>query len=167
MKWMRIIENILLDVIIFIMSIAVIGIIIGAMQFKIYNQSYVDILGYSLFKVETGSMKDTIDIGDIIIIKLTKDVKENDIITYIQNKEFITHRIQKIDNDTIITKGDNNNSEDDPITMENVIGKVVYIIKNVRIWEKVCTDKAVIITVSISISMMIILATYKMKIGDN
>ena len=41
-------------------------------------------------------------------------------------KTVITHRIVKIDKDTIITQGDANNTEDEPITEKNIIGKVIY-----------------------------------------
>ena len=42
---------------------------------------------------------------------------------------FITHRIEQINEDSIIAKGDNNNTEDEPIKKDEVIGKVVFISK--------------------------------------
>ena len=39
----------------------------------------------------------------------------------------VTHRVINISEDKIITQGDNNNAEDDPIEIANVIGTVKYI----------------------------------------
>src|SRR5574344_1821174 len=66
---------------------------------------------------------------DNVFVKLTNDVKLNDIITYKgQNDEFITHRLIKKTATTLITKGDVNNAEDDPITKKDVVGVVKMII---------------------------------------
>ena len=53
--------------------------------------------------------------------------KKRDIITYKSDNAFITHRIIKMDGDSIIAKGDNNNTQDKPITKDAVLGKVVFI----------------------------------------
>ena len=67
-------------------------------------------------------------INDIIIVKLTNDVHENDIITYKSDDNFVTHRVIKEDENQIITKGDANNTEDEPITKDDVVGKVIFIV---------------------------------------
>ena len=96
-------------------------------------------------------MADTINVKDIVIVKLTKDVKENDIITYRNGENFVTHRIIRIEDDQIITKGDANNTEDNPITRNDIVGKVVFIISNVAIWINVLKSPQVIIAITISI----------------
>ena len=113
-------------------------------QIRFLGKEHMDILGYSLFQVKTGSMSGTMEIGDIIVVKLTKDVKENDIITFKQEGAIITHRIIEQEGEKITTKGDANNGKDEPITKQNVIGKVVYIFKNVEIWKKVFLKQMVI-----------------------
>lgn len=95
----------------------------------ILKKDYVNVFGYTYFVVSTGSMSGTIEVNDIILVKITDDIELNDIITY-KNKdgEIITHRlIQKV-GDKLITQGDVNNVQDDPITKENIIGKVGLII---------------------------------------
>ncbi len=83
------------------------------------------IFNYYIFNILTGSMEDTIHVNDYIIVKKTKNVKVNDIVTYRKDGVFITHRIIKIDGDKYITKGDANNTEDDPITKDQILGKYV------------------------------------------
>ena len=64
----------------FLVIITVI-IIIGAYymyQIKIQKKDYANLFGYSLFEVATGSMSPTIEVGDVVITKITKEVNEND-----------------------------------------------------------------------------------------
>lgn len=120
-------------------------------QLKLFNKDYINFCGHTIFQVITGSMEDTIKIKDIVIVKLTKDIKENDIITYKSGEDFVTHRVIKKTNEEIITKGDANNSEDKPITLNDVVGKVVFIFSNVAIWINVLKTPQVIIAVLITI----------------
>ena len=148
-KIINIIKNSIINLIIFILVIIAIIAIWTSIQLNVQNKEYVNILGYSIFSTETGSMSPTIEKGDIVIVKIGEPIKEQDIVTYKKENAIITHRIIKIDEETIITKGDNNNTQDEEITQENIIGKVVYIINNVEIWKKVFSDISVITPVSI------------------
>ena len=128
--------KIITDIIIILLSIIAIIVIWGFVQVSIQHKEYVNIFGYSIFSTETGSMSKTIEKGDIVIVKLGENtLNEKDIITYKSGNAIITHRIKKIDGNTIIAKGDNNNTEDDPIEKDMVIGKVVYIFNNVEVWK--------------------------------
>jgi signal peptidase len=120
-------------------------------ELKILGYKYINFCGYSIFQVITGSMEDTIKIKDIVIVKITKDVDVDDIITYESNGNFVTHRIIQKDSENIITKGDANNAEDDPITEDVVVGKVVFIISNVAIWINVLKTPQVIIAIVVTI----------------
>lgn len=138
------IENILnkivktiLNIVYVVLAIIVIILIYNLIQITMLGKPYMNLFGYTLFQVETGSMSGTIEIGDIIIVKLTKDVEQNDIITYEQDEMLITHRIIEKQENSITTKGDANNSADEPITTDEVIGKVVHTFKNVEIWKNV------------------------------
>ena len=111
-------------------------------------------------------MSPTIEKGDIVIIKIGDEIRENDIITYQKENVLITHRIAKIDGDTIIARGDYNNTDDEPIKKENVIGRTVFIINNVEIWKKVFTDMHVLIPVGITVVLFILLVSYKEKTGE-
>ncbi len=95
---------------------------------KIVNKSNPAIFNkYYIFQVVSRSMENTLKKGDYILVKKSNDYKINDIVTYKENNSFITHRIKKISQDNIITKGDNNNIEDAPIKQSDIVG--VYILK--------------------------------------
>lgn len=85
------------------------------------------VFNHNIFIVETGSMADAININDLIIVKQTENINQNDIIAFKQDGDLIVHRIVEKKNDEIITKGDANNQEDEPIKTEQVIGKVVKV----------------------------------------
>ena len=165
-KILKIIKKVIVNLIILVLSIIAILVIWGFIQLNVQNKEYIDIFGYSILSTETGSMSPTIERGDIIIIKIGDEIKENDIITYKQDNVLITHRIEQIDGDTIITKGDYNNVQDEPIEKNQVIGKAVYIINHVEIWKQVFTDMHVIIPLVITIILFIVMIAYKEKIGE-
>ena len=165
-KILKIIKKVIVNLIIFVLSVIAILVIWGFIQLNIQNKEYVNIFGYSILSTETGSMSPTIEKGDIIIIKIGDEIKENDIITYKQGDALITHRIEQINGDTIITKGDYNNIEDEPIEKNQVIGKAVCIINNVQVWKQVFTDIHVIIPLVITIILFIVMIAYKEKIGE-
>ena len=79
-----------------------------------------------IYKEITGSMEDTLHVGDYILVKKEKEYKKGDIITYKENNYYVTHRIVDIKDNQIITKGDANNIEDDPIDKKSIIGKYIY-----------------------------------------
>lgn len=120
-------------------------------QLKVFHKDYINFCGYTIFQVITGSMSPTINPQDIVIVKLTDDVKTNDIITFRVGNDFVTHRMIGTEEDKIITRGDANNSQDAPITKEVIVGKVVFIISNVAIWIKVIKEPIVIAAIIISI----------------
>lgn len=162
-KIFNIIKKIIINLIIFILGIIAIIAIWMSIQLNIQNKEYVNIFGYSIFSTATGSMSPTIEKGDIVFVKIGEQTKEKDIITYKKDNAFITHRIIKIDGESIIAKGDNNNTQDEAIKKDAVIGKVVFIINNVEIWKKVFSDNSVLVPVILTIILFVILVSYKEK----
>ena len=165
-KIINIIKNIIINTIIFILGIIAILAIWTSIQLSIQNKEYVDIFGYSIFSTATGSMSPTIEKGDIVFVKIGEPAQEEDIITYQKDGAFITHRIVEINEDSIIAKGDNNNTLDEGITKDVIVGKVVFMINNVEVWKNVFSDISVIIPVLITVILLIILVSYKEKTGD-
>lgn len=106
----------------------------------IMKKDYVNVFGYTYFVVKTGSMSGTLEVDDIIIVKITKDTKINDIITYVNsNGEIITHRLVRKSGSKLIAQGDVNNVEDNPITKEQLIGTVALVISPSFVLKTVAT----------------------------
>ena len=101
----------------------VIVILIGLILLTIFN---IPILGYRIFKVGSGSMTPTLNINDLIIIKESNNYNLKDIVTYKENNYYVTHRIVKINGNKVITKGDFNNTVDEEINKDLIVGKVVF-----------------------------------------
>lgn len=159
--------NFIVGFIIIILLIILALAIYSFIQLDIQGKEYCNIFGYSIFQIETGSMADTIEIEDIIIIKLeNEDINKNDIITFRQENNLVTHRVVRIENEKIITKGDNNTSEDDPIDRKDVLGKVKIIIPDVKIWKSVFKEPKVLVSLGITIVLLILVLSYKEKIGE-
>jgi len=90
-----------------------------------FNNDLPELFDYSEVIVISGSMIPTLQIGDILIIHNQESYQINDIVTYRGETKIITHRIVAIENYDYVTKGDFNNTNDDPISSSVVIGKVV------------------------------------------
>lgn len=74
-----------------------------------------DLFGYKPMMVMSGSMEPTFSADDLIIVKKCDidKLKVGDVVTFKEDKKYITHRISRIINGNIITKGDANTIEDD------------------------------------------------------
>ena len=156
--------NFLLNILIFIFSIILLISIYTWVQTKILRNKYADFFGYSFFEIKSASMAETIDIGDCIIVKLTKRVKLKDIITYELDGEYVTHRITEVRNGSYITRGDANNTEDDkPVSRDQVVGKVVKIIPKFGIIRKTIFNKVVLIALIITYIYLICYQKIKKK----
>lgn len=96
---------------------------------KVLGHDLATINGYAMLEVVSGSMEPTIHKGDMIIIDTkARYYKDKDIITFYDKEgSFVTHRILSIDldNGTMVTKGDNNNTKDASSSLTNVVGKYV------------------------------------------
>lgn len=158
------ISTIILNILLVIVSILIIIGLYYLVQIKVLNNSYANIFGYTFFEVATGSMSNTIEIGDVVIVKITKEVQENEIIVYSEDNNFITHRvITKDENGKFITKGDANNSEDKPIEETQILGKVIYIIPKIGILKRAILSPQVLIL----ILTLIILLGMALKLTTN
>lgn len=149
-----------------LLTIITIVIIIGAYymyQVKIQKKDYANLFGYSLFEVATGSMSPTIEVGDVVITKLTKEVNENDIIVYMDGNNIITHRLIEKNGDKIITRGDANNSEDKPIEEKMIIGEVVKIIPQLGTWQQILSSPEVLVLIVILILILSVIYAYTSK----
>ncbi len=98
----------------------------------------VNIAGYSIMNVLTGSMEPTYHVGDVIVIKKANadELKVKDVITFIStdeklNGQAVTHRIINITEENgqkkFETKGDNNKVKDETLVSEDkILGKVQF-----------------------------------------
>lgn len=160
--------GVLLNIIMVIVFLFMILAIYMFIQVNVLNREYSNIFGYTFFEVKTGSMSGTLEVGDVIIVKIldsNDDISVNDIISYKEENAIITHRVKRIENGTIVTKGDANNAEDSPIKRNQVIGKTIKIIPNVSIWINVFKTKEVYRMIVVTVILFFI--TFSISIDDD
>lgn len=126
-----------------------------------------DLLGYKSFVIVSGSMEPTIMTGDAILVKEVpqNEIKTNDIISFSQGGNIVTHRVIEIVEENGIkkykTKGDNNNTEDkEKITYEQIEGKYQFKINQFGVITEILKSK---ITLIILILIVIFIYFYKRK----
>lgn len=129
-------------------------------QTSVMKKNHSNIFGYTIFEVKTGSMSGSIEIGDLVVVKILNENEKNmlnigDVISFYDENYIITHRIKEIDKE-IVTKGDANNAADEPISKEVIIGKVEKTIPKIGIYKKVLLDKKVFLLICLTISLFIL-----------
>ena len=156
--------NIALNFLIFIFSIVLIISVYNTIQLKLFKNDYSSFFGYSVFEVQTNSMADEINSGDWIIVKITDKIKLKDVITFKKDGEFITHRVIEKYSGTYITKGDANNSKDDPVDQKQIVGKVVKILPAFGFLRKTLFNKGVLIALIVTLFIINIMFNDKKQV---
>lgn len=128
---------------------------------------------YKAYVITTNSMEPELKKDDVVVIKKAKadNLKQGDIITFKQNGETITHRIVQIDDiedgKLYMTKGDNNNVQDEQgLRFDQIEGKLV--IKIPQLGKMVASFKnGIIIVLVLLISAIIYLNRITAKERSN
>ena len=84
--------------------------------------------GVGISVVLSGSMEPALSVDDVIIVKKTEDFGVDDMVVFNDHGILVVHRVISIDGDNITTKGDANNTADEPITRDVVKGKVIKVL---------------------------------------
>lgn len=166
MKVLSKISNFIINLLIFIVSICLLFAFYNYIQLTVLKNQYAPYFGYTYFEIQTGSMEKEIHVDDYVFVKITKDVEVEDIISYFDGANVVTHRVVEINEDEIITKGDNNNANDAPIHREDVIGKVVSIGKGYGKYVAVFTDFKVVVSFFLTVILFNIALTDNKKEGS-
>lgn len=136
--------------------------IFNYISINVLNIELPDINGYSLLEVVSGSMEPKISKGDMIVIDTKiKKYKEKDIVTFKDsNGSFVTHRILEINDDEVITKGDANNTIDDPINLDDIVGKYIFQIDGLgAITKSIKTPFSLVMIFIIGVLLCILVST--------
>ena len=115
-----------------------------------------------------GSMQPTLNIDDVIIVKSCdiRELNKKDIITFTKDEKTISHRIVKIiekeKDRAFVTKGDNNEVEDDGfVNKEQIYGKVIFYIPKVGKLVAYLQDKDGFIHSAVLVIIIFILTCMK------
>ena len=84
-------------------------------------------LGFGMAVVVSGSMEPELSVNDVVIVCPQSSYEVGDVVVFQTESSLVVHRIiEKLDGDMILTQGDANNGADDPISIKNVKGKMMF-----------------------------------------
>ena len=81
--------------------------------------------GFGMTVVLSGSMEPELSVDDLLIVAAKDSYEVGDVVVFQTQRTAVVHRIIAINGDEVITRGDANTADDEPITMANIKGKVV------------------------------------------
>lgn len=168
-------KKIIFKILYFLITICILYNVVFLLNTTISKKEYLSLFGITLLPVESNSMKNEINKNDLVIINRNKliesELKEKDTIVYERNNQVRITKIHIIKttngNTQYITKAINNYYFDnEPVTFEQIMGKVQIVIPSFGMVLKVLQSK--IITL-ISIILLVLKFsynryTYKMKL---
>ena len=155
--------KLIVDIITCILIALVALYLVFAVYNKFINKDGKFLIGkYYIFQIATGSMEHELVAGDYIVVEKTDNYKVGDIITYREDGYYITHRINQMDENKIITKGDANNSSDSPISKDKIVGKFLF-------KERILTflTKYKVLVLAILVAMIILESAFSKDQKDN
>ena len=84
---------------------------------------------YPVAAVSSNSMRPVLKKGDLIFVKGVEkeDIRVGDIVIYRVGENFIVHRVVKLEEGQLVTKGDANAIEDTPVSYDQVVGRLAKI----------------------------------------
>lgn len=152
MKIIKKIMQVFINILLVLVTLLILFLVYRVVSIKVFNKDVT--LGYTFYEIATGSMEPTLNVKDFIIVKESDKYSVGDIITYKEDNSYITHRIIKINGDTLVTKGDANNSEDKIISKSEVIGKVVKIIPKGGVIKEIILTPKIIFTLLVTLVLI-------------
>ena len=117
--------------------------------------------------VLSGSMEPELSVDDLIIVREAPNYNVNDVVVYQNGFELIVHRIISIDGDTIVTKGDANNTADAPINESAIKGKVVASIPGIGLVAQILKTPMAILFLGALAFVLVELSFRKKKEADS
>ncbi len=119
-------QNPIWRVLFLIMTAAVLGVSVYSWNARMILGNPMPMpFGYGVSVVLSGSMEPALQVDDLVVVRRSQDVEAEDIIVFQSGKSLVIHRVVKVDGQTLITKGDANNAEDEPISLSDVKGELV------------------------------------------
>lgn len=124
-KVLRIVGSILLAL---IMAFSI-GLSFYSYNARVINNDALPMpFGLGISVVYSGSMEPTYSPGDLVFVTKADVYVKDDIVVFQRHEKAVMHRLLSVSGNTVITKGDANNVADDPISLSDIKGKVVFTI---------------------------------------
>lgn len=116
--------------------------------------------GVEMKAVQTASMEPDLPVGSLLIIvpAAYEDINVGDDITYVRDEQLtlVTHRVISKDdeNQKLTTQGTANNTPDNPVSYQNIVGKVMFsipLLGYILIWTSTLAGKIILGIIIVSL----------------
>ncbi len=108
---------------------ALIGLSVYSMNARMLGGNAVPMpFGFGLTVVLSGSMEPELSVDDLLVVVAQDSYEVGDVVVFQNQRTAVVHRIIAINGEEIITRGDANSSDDAPITLANIKGRVALAI---------------------------------------
>lgn len=110
----------------FLLNIGMYAVVVGGLLWGLprFLTWYLE-TPYPMAAITSGSMWPALNEGDLVFIEgvAKEDITEGDIVVWRNPDGFTIHRVVRLNDTTLVTKGDANFTEDAPVRYEDVIGR--------------------------------------------
>lgn len=120
--------------------------------------------GYGASVVLSGSMEPTLSVGDLLIVQVQDSYEVDDIVVYQSGKMPVVHRIVELDEEMVTTRGDANNTNDEPFPVTAIKGEVIAVVPGVG--QVLWTLKSPVATV-IMLVLAVLLVEWSLRSGKD
>lgn len=122
--------------------------------------------GFGTAVVLSGSMEPALHVDDLLIVRQTRDIAAGDIVVFQEGTALVVHRVVLADGSTVVTRGDANNVNDAPISLNAVKGVVIKRIPGAGAWLRTLRTPAGMLVAALLVLLLPEL-TYKLgRKGD-
>ena len=116
--------------------IVIISVALGLMLYQLNVQSLTGDqmpmpLGFGMGVVMSGSMEPHLSVDDMIFVVSASEYEVGDWVVFQSKGSLVVHELIAIDGDTVITQGTANNTPDDPMSIDQIKGRVAFHIPGV------------------------------------
>lgn len=82
--------------------------------------------GWGISVVLSGSMEPTLSVNDLVFVQEQSNYEVGDIVVYQDGNALVIHEIYSKNGDEIVTKGEANDTADEPISASAILGKEMF-----------------------------------------
>ena len=117
--------------------------------------------------VLTGSMEPALSVNDLVVIRAADAYEVGDVVVYQSGSSLVIHRIVRVEDEYVVTKGDANNTEDDPVSLSAVKGRMAFAVPYLGLPVRLLQSPLGTILVIVLIAALVSLSWRKEKAEDD
>lgn len=116
-----------------ILALLILGVFLG-IRFYAWNAQHLTgnavpmPFGVGASVVLSGSMEPALSVGDLLIFTEEENYEVGDVVVYQSGRTSVVHRIVSLEDQTVTTRGDANNTADAPFDVSLLKGRVVLVL---------------------------------------